>query len=104
MSLSSRLTRVEPKRASYISARYDGWCAAEQRELYDERLASSDSVASSPVVNGRPGLDQTPSTEFKLRDPRTVFHDFFGGKDPFSEVFGIPGNYYDIETAQRMQL
>jgi len=67
--------------------------AAEQRELYDKMLASSDNIAaSSPVVNGGPGLGQSPSSDFKLRDPRTVFHDFFGGKDPFSEVFGIPGN------------
>jgi len=66
--------------------------AAEQRELYDRTLASSENIAGSSVVNGGPGLGQPLSSDFKLRDPRTVFHDFFGGKDPFSEVFGIPGN------------
>jgi len=70
--------------------------AVEQRELHDRRLESTDSIAASPVVNGGPtGHGQTQSPEFKLRDPRTVFHDFFGGKDPFSEVFGIPGNYFN---------
>jgi len=67
---------------------------AEQRALYDRRLTSSDSISASPVVNGRPELGQPQTPEFKLRDPRIVFHDFFGGKDPFSEVFGIPGIYF----------
>jgi len=72
------------------------WCAVEQRALYDRTLMSGDSIAASPVVNGRPelGQSQTLTPEFKPRDPRTVFHDFFGGKDPFSEVFGIPGSYF----------
>jgi len=61
--------------------------------MYDRTLVSSDNLtAASSVVNGGPGLSQPHSSHFKLRDPRTVFHDFFGGKDPFSEVFGIPGN------------
>ena len=55
-------------------------------------MASSDNIAASSVANGGTSLGPTRSTDFKLRDPRTVFHDFFGGKDPFSEVFGIPGN------------
>jgi len=68
--------------------------AAEQRESYDRRLASTNSVVVSPVVNGGLAPDLPQSPEFKLRDPRIVFHDFFGGKDPFSEVFGIPGDYF----------
>jgi len=62
--------------------------------LYDSGLASADSTVASHVINGGPRLHEPLSPDFKLRDPRTVFHDYFGGKDPFSEVFGIPGDYF----------
>ena len=68
-----------------------------KREIYDK-------YGKEGLINGGPQEDVPngsfmhhfagPSFRFTFRDPLDVFREFFGGRDPFADLFGGTGKVH----------
>jgi DnaJ family protein B protein 6 len=70
-----------------ISEAYEVLSDVQKRQLYDKYGEAGVKQGGAPSTANSASYGHPPSFHFEFRSPFDVFHEFFGGRDPFKDFF-----------------